>query len=343
MCWCSVWGQQCATLWFQLWLRFATGQQYLGPPPSPTQLFSLGLTTPACCQLGSPVLPTHGNNLHSSSAQLCSAAPPPSPHASGAHPPSLFYSLPLLLPLVFSSSPPAPLSHRCSLGTVGSSKHHPNVRECIRYAHTHMDTHTHTYFTSVPNLMPLVFFSKNQRVLTAAYICVERFYLLFLPLRHVLKNPRLDCFLCVYDSHSKKTGCGLNCSQLAEPSGSVTTPASVSNRGLCLSCCSLTYGVVQTMALPACLAACSPTRGDMGRESPPTAVGTRSREKLVWGAPWWWDLSCAGRGRDRGTCMDKVGRSERNGGKKWSEGVSSLHSTVTSRLSGCPQQPDMMS
>lgn len=48
---------------------------------------------------------------------------------------------------------------------------------------------------------------------------------------------------------------------------------------------------------------------------------------------------------DREACMKKVRGTERKGGEKKREGVSrsSLHSTVTSRLSGCPQQPDMMS
>uniref|UniRef100_A0AAQ6AGV7 Nuclear factor 1 n=1 Tax=Amphiprion ocellaris TaxID=80972 RepID=A0AAQ6AGV7_AMPOC len=87
-----------------------------------------GLTAPACSQLGSPVLYTHGNNLHSSSAQLCSTAPPPPPPVYRQPSLSFSPSLLLLLPLVFSSSPPAPLSYRCSPGTEGTSKHHPNTR-----------------------------------------------------------------------------------------------------------------------------------------------------------------------------------------------------------------------
>lgn len=49
--------------------------------------------------------------------------------------------------------------------------------------------------------------------------------------------------------------------------------------------------------------------------------------------------------RDRGMCMKRVGGNEGNRGKKEREGVSRslVHSTVTSRLSGCCGQPDMMS
>lgn len=98
------------------------------------------------------------------------ATPPTLMHQQPTLPLFLSPSLLLLLPLVFSSSPPAPLSHRCSLGTVGSSKQHPNVCVCAYSTHTH----THTY-TSPPwqNSCPSFSLLKNNSVLTAAYICAE--------------------------------------------------------------------------------------------------------------------------------------------------------------------------
>lgn len=99
-------------------------------------------------------------------------------------PPSL-----LLLPLVFASSPPAPLSHRCSLGTLGSSKHHPNLCQRVFVCvHTHRDTH----FTSVPKLLPLIFSPKNNRVLTAAYICVEHLLAYAIAYQILLKNVHFE-------------------------------------------------------------------------------------------------------------------------------------------------------
>lgn len=171
------------------------------------------------------------------------------------------------------------------------------------------------------------------------------YYLPLLLIIKLLKNVHLEHFFWVYGMHSKNTGSGLNCSQLAEPSRSVTTPARASNRGLCLSCCSLAYGVVQTIALPALLAACSPTSQDRGRESSHCCRHKKQRKAGLKSSLVVRPQPCRKRERDRGTCMNKVGRTERNEGKKESEGVSrsSLHSTVTSRLSGCPQQPDMMS
>lgn len=65
-------------------------------------------------------------------------------------PPSLSFSpsLLLLLPLVFSSSPPAPLSYRCSSGTEGTSK-------CVS-AHMHACTYTSTLCqNSCPLIPPL--------------------------------------------------------------------------------------------------------------------------------------------------------------------------------------------
>lgn len=77
----------------------------------------------------------------------------------------LFLSLLLLLlPLLFSRSPPAPLSHRCRPGTEGTSKHHPNECECV-CSHSHaLQLGAKTSFS------PL----KNNRALTTAYICSQR-------------------------------------------------------------------------------------------------------------------------------------------------------------------------
>lgn len=69
--------------------------------------------------------------------------------------PSLPFFLPpslLLLPLVFASSPPAPLSHRCSLGTLGSSKHHPNLCQCVVCVCTY--THRHILHLCAKTLAP---------------------------------------------------------------------------------------------------------------------------------------------------------------------------------------------
>lgn len=78
-----------------------------------------------------------------------------------------------------------------------------------------------------------------------------------------------------YGSHSENTSAGLDDAQLAEPSRSAATPARVSSRGRCLSCCSLAYGAVQIVALPAHLTACSATSQDWRRAS------SHCREKLV--------------------------------------------------------------
>lgn len=212
-------------MWSRLWLCFATGLQCLGLLPSPTQLS--GLTTPAWSQHSSPVLLTHGNNLHSSSAQLCLAAP--SPYASTAHPPSIFFSLSHCCSLRYFHAP-----HLYHLGTVGV-QNVPNVCKCTHIPDSH---------TFVPNLLPLIF--SLEELQDIAYC------LLLLLIRHFSKMATLN----IYSKHSKNIGSGLNCSHVAEPSRSVTIPARVRNRGLCLSCCSLAYGTVQTAALPACLAAC---------------------------------------------------------------------------------------
>lgn len=137
------------------WLCFASGLQCLGLPPWPTQLFSLGLTAPDCSQHSSPVLPTHGNNLHSSSAQLCTLSPPPPQSSCIGSPPSLCLAL---LPssccslLYFQ----APHLHRSAtdvaLAPWGVSNTIQMLFECTHSRVCHL----------VPKFLPLIFTPKEQ-------------------------------------------------------------------------------------------------------------------------------------------------------------------------------------
>lgn len=140
-------------MWFQFWLCSATGLEHLGPPLLPTQLFSLG-SNRTCLQPTPLPCPPH---TWKQSAFLPGAVRLAPPLSLTHQQPTLSSSTALipLLTLVFSSSPPAPLSHRCSPGTRGTSERHPNV--C---AHTHMCMH----FNYVPKLLPLVFSSKNKKL-----------------------------------------------------------------------------------------------------------------------------------------------------------------------------------
>lgn len=262
MCVSSMWGQEWATFWFLFWLCFASGLPCLGLPSWPTQLFSLGLTAPGCSQRSSPVLPTHGNNLHSSSAQLCT--PPHTPSSCISSPPSLCFSLlpsSCCSPLYFQ----APRLH-CSptdvaLAPWGVSNTIQMLFECIHSRACHL----------VPKLLPLIFSAKEQRG-AQQLASVPGFYCFLLIL---IKQYWKMATSSAYGSHSENMSSGLNDAQLAEPSRSVTTPARVSNRGLCLSCCFLAYGAVQIVALPAHLTACSATSQDWRRAS------SHCREKLV--------------------------------------------------------------
>lgn len=124
-----------------------------------------------------------------------------------------------------------------------------------------------------------------------------------------------------YGSPSGNMSSGLHGAQLAEPSRSVRIRARVSVRGLCLSCCSLAYGTVQMVALPAHLTACLAASQERRRASFCTA-----EEKPVSGALWWWDLVM--QGEEPG--LREEGRAESNWQKErgslWK--LTALHSHV---------------
>lgn len=165
----------------------------------------------------------------------------------------------------------------------------------------------------MPKLLPLIFSPKKQQ---GFYNSLHLFRTLIIPcycLSNIIEKWPL---FRVYGTHSENLGTGINCSQLAEPSRSVTTPARVSNRGLCLSCCSLAYGEVQTTALPARLAAFKPTSQDRRRESSHCCQGEKQRKAGLRSSLVARPQPCRTREGDRGTCMKKIGGTERNGGKK---------------------------